>query len=70
MKPMKTVPKPTEAAEKAASSKESGTSNTPGLGLTERRQLVRPLPKPEVLERNLDSDWAEFHALSSNPSDS
>jgi hypothetical protein len=36
------------------------------LGLTERRHGVRPLPVPDVLESDGDTDWATFQALVSD----
>jgi hypothetical protein len=37
------------------------------LGLAERRRFIRPLPVPDVVESDGDSDWATFQALSSEP---
>jgi hypothetical protein len=36
------------------------------LGLTERRHAVRPLPVPEAVESDGDTDWATFQALVSD----
>ena len=33
------------------------------LDLKERRKFIRPLPSPEAVESNGDSDWAAFNAL-------
>ena len=35
------------------------------LGLSERRRFIRPLPVPEAVESDGESDWATFQALSS-----
>ncbi len=38
--------------------------------MTERREYIRPLPTPEVLESDSEADWATFQALiSDNPTD-
>ncbi len=64
----------TGSAEKSVSAagagKDASNEPAPGLGLTERRRLVRPLPTPEVIEGDYDSDWAEFQALVSDDSPS
>ena len=65
---------PSRAAEKSgpvtSSDKGVASAPAPGLGLTERRRLVRPLPTPDVIEGDYDSDWAEFQALVSEDSPS
>ena len=33
------------------------------LGFVERRRVPRPLPAPEVIEKNSDSIWAEFESV-------
>ncbi len=37
------------------------------LGLSERRNFIRPLPVPHAVESDGESDWATFQALSSDP---
>jgi hypothetical protein len=60
---------PSGAAETSGGTGKGATGEVvPGLGLTERRRLVRPLPTPDVIEGDYDSDWAEFQALVSNDS--
>jgi hypothetical protein len=39
------------------------------LGLVERRRSTRPLPVPEAVESQGDTDWAVFQALSNDPPD-
>jgi hypothetical protein len=39
------------------------------LGLVERRRTVRPLPVPDAVESNGDTDWATFQALSTDQPD-
>jgi hypothetical protein len=39
------------------------------LGLVERRRTVRPLPVPDAVESNRDTDWAPFQTLGTDPSD-
>ena len=34
------------------------------LALTERRQIVRPIPVPHAFESERDTDWALFQELS------
>jgi hypothetical protein len=41
----------------------------PDQGLAERRKLIRPLPTPEAVESEGDTDWALFQALSANESE-
>jgi len=36
------------------------------LGLSERRRSIRPLPVPDAVESNGDTDWAAFQALISD----
>ncbi len=38
-------------------------------GHDERRRLPRELPVPDVLERDSDSAWDEFQALTPHPGD-
>jgi hypothetical protein len=41
-----------------------------GLGLAERRHFIRPLPVPDAVESDGDTDWATFQALiSEKPKD-
>jgi hypothetical protein len=40
------------------------------LGLTERRKMIRPLPAPQAVESDGDTDWALFQPLSDGPTDS
>ena len=53
-----------------ASGRDSGGAKPPAksadLGLTERRHGVRPLPVPEAVESDGDTDWATFQALVSD----
>ena len=53
-----------------ASDGQSGGAKAPAkpfdLGLVERRQGVRPLPVPEAVESDGDTDWATFQALVSD----
>jgi hypothetical protein len=32
-------------------------------GIAERRHFIRPLPAPEAVESDGDSDWAKFQTL-------
>jgi hypothetical protein len=36
------------------------------LGIAERRRSIRPLPVPDAVESNGDTDWAAFQALISD----
>jgi hypothetical protein len=47
----------------------AGQTPKPDLGLAERRKLIRPLPAPEAVESEGDTDWALFQALSGNEPD-
>ena len=38
-------------------------------GLAERRKLIRPLPTPEAVESEGDTDWALFQSLSGQEPD-
>jgi hypothetical protein len=43
---------------------------TAGLGIAERRHFIRPLPVPDAVESDGDTDWATFQALiSEKPKD-
>ena len=50
----------------AASAPASVTAKATELGLSERRRSVRPLPIPEAVESDGDTDWAAFQALLSD----
>jgi hypothetical protein len=59
--------RPSEAAGERP--KEAATLSKTSSGTRERRILPRPLPCPEVVEGNADSDeplWQEFVALQEN----
>jgi hypothetical protein len=42
------------------------TDKPADLGLTERRHAIRPLPVPDAVESDGDTDWATFQALISD----
>lgn len=64
---MKTDAK-TEIAGKRGVASEKGAApsqnNKVDLALTERRQIVRPIPVPDAVESERDTDWALFQELS------
>jgi hypothetical protein len=39
------------------------------LGVVERRRTIRPLPVPDAVESNGDTDWATFQALNTEQPD-
>ena len=75
-----TVPKKTKYAkpsESAAKGKSGidvvATEDKPldvDQGITERRHFIRPLPVPDAVESDRDTDWATFQTLiSEQPKD-
>ena len=56
------------AAKPQGSEKPGGTEKAKpaDLGLSERRRSIRPLPVPDAVESNGDTDWATFQALISD----
>ena len=59
-------PSKTEAAAAVPQAEAAQPAQEPSqadLDLKERRKFIRPLPSPEAVESNGDSDWAAFNAL-------
>ena len=64
---MKTNAKTEIAGKRGVSSEKSAApsqNSKVDLALTERRQIVRPIPVPDAVESERDTDWALFQELS------
>lgn len=54
----------TSAAKAPTDAKTDAHTPKQDLGLAERRKAIRPLPAPEAVESERDTDWALFQSLS------
>jgi hypothetical protein len=61
--------KPSEPAASGSSGSDAAAKNEkprPGdLGIAERRHFIRPLPVPDAVESDRDTDWDTFQTLNS-----
>jgi hypothetical protein len=60
---------PSKAAAKVRPGKDAVTAEEPqlsgDLGIDERRHFIRPLPVPDAVESDRDTDWDTFQSLNS-----
>jgi hypothetical protein len=67
------LPQSPAASEKATVDPSQATGSAgeskSDLGLTERRKMIRPLPAPQAVESDGDTDWAMFQSLSDGKTD-
>jgi hypothetical protein len=61
--------KPSKSVAKAKSGTDAVASVEPhhsdDLGIAERRHFIRPLPVPDAVESDRDTDWDTFQTLNS-----
>jgi hypothetical protein len=69
-KPSKPI-KPPESAALGKAGEDEVAREEPAssgdLGIAERRNFIRPLPVPDAVESDGDTDWDTFQTLTSEP---